>query len=384
MNPEETDIFTAVSGWIEYSRQFKIKNQYLYRSGITKFVKSLPESVEVIGQLRKEYFESYLKSISIVLAPSTVRDHKRVIRGFHQWLSQEYGIPDFIPDPHKKLPKKLPILLRADDGTNLVSEWLNHCKRFSPNTQQYYRRAIVGLVESLDIKRVDQLNSRKIELYLNSMLGKVKNITINSYLVAIKSFCRYLFEVYDIPNAAQKVKKLKKEISYQPSINREQYVTILASANKKESDIIKLLANLGLRASELCSLKSENISPNLSSIRIQGKGGKIRAVPCNKTVREILSRVYGNIHFPKNRKYIYLLCKHAGERCNIHLAPHVLRRYFATSLVNKGVSLLIVSKLLGHSSLQTTEIYLKMDFSFLEGCTDVLDQDVLMEGKENG
>jgi len=163
---------------------------------------------------------------------------------------------------------------------------------------------------------------------------------------------------------------LEFKMPYQPFISRQEYLKVLESATQRESDIIKLLANTGLRCSELAELKSDNINPNLSSIRIQGKGGKVRTIPCNQTVREILSR---NINFPKNRKSIYNICRKAGNRIGIKLAPHILRRYFATQLLDKGVSLLIISRLLGHASIQTTELYLKLDSSYLSGATDCLD-----------
>jgi len=131
-----------------------------------------------------------------------------------------------------------------------------------------------------------------------------------------------------------------------------------------------MLAHTGLRCSELCSLRPENLSPNLSSITIQGKGGKIRTIPCNQTVKECLSR---NIHLPKNRKSIYNICKNSGKKLNINLSPHMCRRYFATSLLAAGVSLLIIQKLLGHSSCQVTERYLCLDSSYLYGATDCLD-----------
>ena len=209
------------------------------------------------------------------------------------------------------------------------------------------------------------------------MLGEKKNSTINNHRASIKSFCRYLFEVYDIPNATQKIRKFKEDMPNQPFINNGEYLKILVAATQRESDIIKMLANTGLRCSELAGLRPENISPNLSSLRICGKGSKIRTIPCNQTVREIISR--RGINFPKNRKTIYNACHCAGLRAKIHIAPHMLRRYFATQLLNKGVSLLIISRLLGHSNIQTTEIYLKLDASFLEGSTDVLDQDVLTQ-----
>jgi len=251
-----------------------------------------------------------------------------------------------------------------------VGNWLQYINSLSLNTQDAYKRTILNFTIQLSNKSINKITSVNIQQYLTKFLWNHKKSSANSHLTAIKSYCRFLAETYGIPNVSQSIHNLKADMPYQPFINREQYDKILASATQKESDIIKMLANTGMRCSELCGLRPENISPNLSSIRIQGKGGKIRTIPCNQTVREILSR---NIKFPKNRKSIYNICTKAGRKVGQNLPPHVLRRFFATSMVSKGVSLLIVSKLLGHSSIQTTEIYLKLDSSFLQGSTDCLD-----------
>lgn len=247
-------------------------------------------------------------------------------------------------------------------------EWFFDIQNLSKDTQQYYQRAVLAFTLELPKKYISSITPADIRNYLTKFSWDHKNSTVNNHLVALKSWFSFLAENYEISNIAQAIKKRKIEMPYQPFISKEQYEKILASATQRESDIIKLLANTGLRCSELCGL--EHINPNLSSIRIQGKGCKIRTIPCNQTVREILSR---NINLPKNRKSIYNICKNAGDKAKVHLAPHILRRFFATQLLNKGVSLLIISRLLGHSSVQTTELYLKLDSSFLQGSTDCLD-----------
>jgi len=250
-----------------------------------------------------------------------------------------------------------------------VEEWLISISSLAYTTRNYYKRTILEFTIDLPKKYIYQISSKDIRQYLTKFRWENhKASTTNTHLMALKAFCRFLVDNYGVQNVSQSIKKLKEEMPHQPFINREQYLKVLESATQRESDIIKLLANLGLRASELCGL--EHISPNLSSIRIQGKGGKIRTIPCNQTVREILSR---NINLPKNRKSIYNICKNAGDKVKVHLAPHILRRFFATSLLEKRISLLIISRLLGHSSVQTTELYLKLDSSYLSGATDVLD-----------
>lgn len=249
-------------------------------------------------------------------------------------------------------------------------EWFIDIQNLAVRTQKCYKRIISNFVLNLPKKHIDSYTSMDVKQYLIKFSWHHKNSTTNKVLMSLKSFFRFVSETYDIPNITIGIRKRKEEMPYQPFINREQYLKVLESATQRESDIIKMLANTGLRCSELCGLRPENISPNLSSIRIQGKGGKVRTIPCNQTVREILSR---NINLPKNRKSIYNICRNAGKSSNISLSPHMLRRLFATNLLSYGVSLLIISRLLGHSSVQTTEIYLKLDSSFLQGSTDVLD-----------
>ena len=252
----------------------------------------------------------------------------------------------------------------------VMEEWLLEIQRFSVDTQRHYRATINSFFLDLSKKYIKDVSSTDIKQYLTKFRWTHKETTCNTNLGAIKSFFRYASNVYGITNVASGIPEYKEKMPHRPFISKKDLDTILSNATQREKDIILMLAHTGLRCSELAGLRPENISPNLSSITIQGKGGKIRTIPCNQTVQEILSR---HINFPMNRKSIYNICKYSSLRVGMPLAPHTLRRYFATSLLGKGVSLLIISRLLGHSSVQTTERYLCIDSSFLLGSTDVLD-----------
>jgi site-specific recombinase XerD len=245
-------------------------------------------------------------------------------------------------------------------------------QRFSVETQKYYKRVINDFTLNFPKKYISNYVSADIVLYLNKFAWGRKNSTVNKSLSALKSWFRFLSDTYGITNITSGIRKRKENLPYRPFISKIDLDKILQNATQKQADIIRMLAHTGMRCSELAGLKPENIAPNLSSITIQGKGGKVRTIPCNQTVKEILSR---GIKFPKNRKTIYNMCHDAGIRKqnNMFLSPHMLRRLFATNLLNAGVSLLIISRLLGHASVHQTEIYLQIDSSFLSGVTDVLD-----------
>jgi integrase/recombinase XerD len=251
-----------------------------------------------------------------------------------------------------------------------IKEWFFDIQNLSKGTQQYYRRAITFFTSGLSHKYISAITQQDIKNYLTKFAWTHKNSTVNNHLVALQSWFRFLSDSYGITNIARPIKKRKIKMPHRPFISKKDLDLILSKATQKERDIILMLAHTGMRASELCGLKPENISPNLASITIQGKGGKVRTIPCNQTVKEILSR---NINFPKNRKSIYIQCFHAGKKNGNSLSPHMLRRFFATQLLATGISLLVISRLLGHASVRQTEIYLGLDSSFLLGVTDVLD-----------
>lgn len=260
--------------------------------------------------------------------------------------------------------------------SNAFKEWLVHIKRNSARTQETYRDALSRFLSSIPDKPIGKLTSVDIRNYLDRKLWIWKRATANVHLTAIKSFCKYLAESYDIPNVADTVKTFKREPPNQHFINHEQYLKVLSVCTPKENDIIRFLGCTGLRASEACGLAWDSIEPQLTRITVIGKGNKVRIIPLNETCREILRKHYktGTIIFPKSRRQLHRICRKAGDRVNIHLNPHSLRHYFATELLKRSVKIAYVSRLLGHSSIAFTEkIYIHFLPDYLSGVTDVLD-----------
>jgi integrase/recombinase XerD len=255
-------------------------------------------------------------------------------------------------------------------------DWLASISHLSPNTQRSYRVTLNELAKEIPNILVGKLETKTLQNFINKKLWGRKKTSVNAVVIAIKSFGRFISETYGIPNPAEKIKKFKPDIIYQPFITKEQYELILSKCTPRQSDIIKMLANGGFRVHELCGLDWRNISENLTTITFQGKCRKIRTIGINKTMREVISRYSKDeplMHLPKSTKSIYTCVRRAGEKADIYLRPHMLRRYFASRLLEKGVSLIIISKLLGHFSVAQTEQYLKIDNSYLYGATDVLD-----------
>ena len=232
------------------------------------------------------------------------------------------------------------------------------------------KRHIVALPKN--IIRIQQIEPAHIQEYLYRLrdAGR-KNRTLNCHLTAIKSFCRYYSERYQIDNPASKIKFLKEDPPQSRFLKPEEYQKILDLAPPLVRDRIMFLANTGLRASEFSSLAADNLDPQATSITITGKGRHKRTIPLNRTARSILPRIE-----PATPNALYLQFSRLAKKLQLpKFGPHSCRHYFATQLLLKGVPIIIVSKLLGHASIRTTErCYAHILEADLAKATCVLDE----------
>lgn len=131
--------------------------------------------------------------------------------------------------------------------------------------------------------------------------------------------------------------------------------------------VIWTLLDTGLRVSELCALTRESIQWQEKAMRIKGKGGahgkgnKHRVVPMSLRVRTLLDP-YFTLHerWFAGERQMQKIVKRVANRAGIRhpVTPHVLRHTWATTALQKGLSLPTVQKILGHNRLTTTAIYL--------------------------
>jgi integrase/recombinase XerD len=131
----------------------------------------------------------------------------------------------------------------------------------------------------------------------------------------------------------------------------------------EEELIINFLLDTGMRVSELANLKEENISWQRNCIAILGKGNKRRVIPMSKRVRLLLLDCFSNRNnrFPLAMRTIQKYVKIVADRARIRkqVSPHVLRHTFAVTYLHRGGNLRALQAILGHSSITTTDIYLK-------------------------
>lgn len=251
-----------------------------------------------------------------------------------------------------------------------IQQWLVYNRRHTQRTQEHYRTVIYKFANFAGIHKTKQLRRYHFENYISQLLSEFCNRTGNAHLTVLKSFNRWLSSNYNIPNYTSTIPMLKEDPPQTTSITYAEYQKVLAFCVNGEADAIKLLANTGVRASEFCQLTFDRIKDE--TLLVRGKGRKLRNVPLNQICCNILAQPETFMKLSKNRKQLYILCRQIGHRAGIHLTPQVLRRYFATELLRRGVDIGIVSALLGHSSIKTTQRYIHNQPVHFKNITDCL------------
>lgn len=222
-------------------------------------------------------------------------------------------------------------------------------------------------------KPPEELGLEEIRLYQIYLVNE-KKASWSSFNQAVCAL-RFLYEVTlgkpwvikHIP-FGKRPKKLPVVLS-----DQEASRLIQCTENLKHRTVLLTLYAAGLRLAEATHLKIADIDGQRAQIRVRcGKGSKERRVPFSPRLLDEL-RAYWKVHRPANYLFpgktpdvplssatIQRACKMSAAMAGIGkpVSPHTLRHSYATGMLEAGVDLLTISKLLGHSSFITTMIYL--------------------------
>ena len=274
--------------------------------------------------------------------------------------------------------------------SNFLQEYLNIERNFSNNTIISYKKAFQLLVEYLIKKKSFKLKdvtfanvTREIIIDFLDYLEIEKNNSIrtrNQRLAAIKSFYQYcaIDEIDNIDN----IKKIlsihsKKETKKIVDFLTEEEVKIIfdnidvsLKKGKRNLTLLVLLYDTAARASEIINLKVNDIHLEEKYIALEGKGKKMRIVPIMEQTKILLISYLnsfdiksGYLFQNKNNKMNERFIRDVINACNIlekKISPHTFRHTRAVHLLDKGVNIVYIQELLGHSSINTTMEYAKV------------------------
>ena len=245
-------------------------------------------------------------------------------------------------------------------------QYLEDFRGYSDLTIKSYDEAIKESLEYVEI--LEEENHTTINLMpYRIKISHLNPKTISKKLSAIRSFVKFLNEdgVKVILKADESVKIAK---TLPKPISHKHIVEALKHAEFYEKLVVTMLYTLGLRISELSSLKLSDMSDEW--IRVLGKGNKHRDVPLLETTRELIDEYLSN-NYPKiflfeanderlSENSLRYTVNKVFKRVGLKVTPHQLRHSYASSLLNGSAPIADVSELLGHSSMATTQIYTKL------------------------
>ena len=268
---------------------------------------------------------------------------------------------------------------------NKFLDYISVEKRYSQNTLVSYKKDLEDLLLFIsetegteDLKKVDKKIIRNFIVSLSEK--KIQKRSINRKLSSLRSFYLYLLKIGEIQvSPLETIPSLKFYAEKQIPISEEEMENLgeileSESGNSLEKLIIETLYQTGMRKSELCNILLEQVDFSKSEIFVKGKGNKQRVVPISENLLKQM-REYIAIRKPNEDYGIYFFVRENGKKLsekfvysvvNRYLSlitlkkkksPHILRHSFATHVLNNGAEISKVKKILGHSSLASTQVY---------------------------
>ncbi|MDE5708717.1 MAG: tyrosine-type recombinase/integrase [Alistipes sp.] len=265
-------------------------------------------------------------------------------------------------------------------------------RRYSPLTVRNYRRDVEQFLSWLgtddarfDPRRVTTGQIREWIIH-RTETGGISAATMNREISSLRALFRWLHRTGAIEKDILRPLASLKTSRRLPAFVPESRMSNIINECEYESDefeternslVILLFYSCGLRLAELVGIDRDDLSADRTSLRVRGKGDKERLVPILDEIREKILHYLEVIERQKicNSEEKALFLTHKGKRISRTAvyrlvqdelakagvqgkkSPHVLRHTFATHLMNGGADMREIQELLGHASLQATQVY---------------------------
>ncbi|WFB70147.1 tyrosine-type recombinase/integrase [Chryseobacterium sp. WX] len=264
-------------------------------------------------------------------------------------------------------------------------EYLQFEKRYSPHTITSYKKDLEDFshfflrTESSDnLAKADKKIIRNFIVELSE--NDISKRSINRKLSSLRSFYLFHLKIGEIKvSPTEGISSLKFYAEKQIPMSKEEMEELNERVFEQvhgvlEKCIMEVLYQTGMRKAELCGLIFENVDLYENELKVIGKGNKARVIPISDELSELL-KSYLEIRNPQTEFKSYFFVNKKGKKLsekfvyvvvNKYLSlvttkekksPHILRHSFATHVLDNGAEISKVKKILGHSSLASTQVY---------------------------
>ena len=260
-------------------------------------------------------------------------------------------------------------------------------KRYSMHTVNAYKRDLMQFAEYVlqkyDIDSLLSIETPIIRSYVIELKEEgLENRSINRKVSTLRSFYSFLLREKEIKVTPMTgIKSLKQPIELAKFVPEHDINKVSFEANddfflRRKEVVFEILYQTGVRQAELRTIKDEDVDSASKIIKVLGKRNKERIIPIGDGLLEIIDKykktrddlfvertntllIVDNKGNQASSKFIYdMIHKMLSEVTTIEQkSPHVLRHTFATHLLNRGADVRAIQKLLGHSSLSSTQVY---------------------------
>lgn len=271
-----------------------------------------------------------------------------------------------------------------------IDEFLNYCRYHKKLSEKTIRAYKIDLSQYGDFS--DELSKQALWDYIEYLNKKYKPKTAKRKLATLKAFIHFLLlqDLIDF-NPFDKLETTIKEplllpktiplgviaklisFSYQQIVFAKSDYQIRSAV--RNTAILEMLFATGARVAEICTLRSDNVDLLGNSVKFYGKGSKERIIPIENFAVLSILRKYHSLFEKEISVSGYFFVNKLGRRmteqsvrnminsycqlCGVemHITPHMFRHSFATFLLEEDVDIRYIQRMLGHSSITTTQIY---------------------------
>ena len=277
--------------------------------------------------------------------------------------------------------------MTLDDALAVYVDHLRVERGLSPNSRAAYHRDLIKLVDYLSARGTTEPAAVDRDHLLSFLVHLrdtgLSNRSVARHVSAVRGFFRFLLSdefIQDDPAETLSAPSWGRRLPR--TITLDEVEALIAAPDTttprgaRDRAMFEVLYASGIRVSELCALRMEDIRDGAQLLLVRGKGSRQRLVPLGSKATEALgyylrdarsilpgarsSAVFpGPSGSPLRRQTLWKIIRRHAVVAGIEgpLSPHKLRHSFATHLLERGADLRAVQALLGHADISTTQIY---------------------------